>query len=78
MHLSGDAGIERMESALSETRSRYIRVKDSGSPVGFPMTQYMPPSPTPLTTVASPSERNISNKSNKTSRVVRSLFKDTD
>ncbi|XP_045820731.1 uncharacterized protein LOC123913878 [Trifolium pratense] len=78
MHLSGDAGIERMESALSETRSRYIRVKDSGSPVGFPMTQYMSPSPTPVTTIASTSESNISNKSNKTSRVVRSLFKETD
>ncbi|PNX57341.1 T-complex protein 11, partial [Trifolium pratense] len=70
MHLSGDAGIERMESALSETRSRYIRVKDSGSPVGFPMTQYMSPSPTPVTTIASTSESNISNKSNKTSRVL--------
>jgi hypothetical protein len=78
MHLSGDAGIERMESALSETRSRYARVKDSRSPVGFPTTQYMSPSPTPLSTVASPSDRNISNKSNKTSRVVRSLFKETD
>ncbi|CAJ2639920.1 unnamed protein product [Trifolium pratense] len=78
MHLSGDAGIERMESALSETRSRYIRVKDSRSPVGFPMTQYMSPSPTPVTTIASTSESNISNKSNKTSRVVRSLFKETD
>ncbi|WJX21890.1 hypothetical protein P8452_11258 [Trifolium repens] len=78
MHLSGDAGIERMESALSETRSRYARVKDSRSPVGFPTTQYMSPSPTPLSTVASSSDRNISNKSNKTSRVVRSLFKETD
>lgn len=73
MHLSGDAGIERMESALSETRSRSLRVKDSGSP----MTSQTP-SPTPLSTVASPSERNISNKSNKTSRVVRSLFKESD
>jgi hypothetical protein len=38
----------------------------------------MSPSPTPLSTVASPSDRNISNKSNKTSRGVRSLFKETD
>ncbi|KAL5096311.1 hypothetical protein RYX36_000638 [Vicia faba] len=78
MHLSGDAGIQRMESALSETRSRYSRVRDGGSPVGSPMTQYMSPSPTPLSTVASSSERNISNESNLTSRVVRSLFKETD
>lgn len=78
MHLSGDAGIERMESALSETRSRYSRVRDDGSPVGSPMTQYMSPSLTPLSTVANSSERIISNESNKTSRVVRSLFKETD
>ena len=73
-HLSGDAGIERMESALSETRSRYF-----GSPVRSAITQSMSPSPTPLSTVASSSERNISDESNhKTSRVVRSLFKETD
>jgi hypothetical protein len=38
----------------------------------------MSPSPTPLSTVASPSDRNNSNKNYKTSRVVRSLFKETD
>lgn len=77
-HLSGDAGVERMECALSETRSRYFRVKDSGSPMGFPVTQFMSPSPTPLSTAGSSSERNISNESNKTRRVVRSLFKESD
>ncbi|XP_027193281.1 uncharacterized protein [Cicer arietinum] len=75
LHLSGDAGMERMETALSETRSRYLIVKDSGILVGSPMTQDMPPSLTPLSTVASASERN---ESNKTSRVVRSLFKETN
>lgn len=77
-HLSGDAGIERMECALSETRSRYLRVKDSKSPVGIPTTQYTTPSPSSFSTTASSSERNISNESNKSSRVVRSLFKETN
>ncbi|TKY71365.1 T-complex protein 1 protein 1 [Spatholobus suberectus] len=78
-HLSGDAGIERMESALSETRSRYFRVKDDGSPVRSPMTPSMPASPTPLSAAASSSERNISDEGNHmTSRVVRSLFKETN
>ncbi|KAJ1419984.1 T-complex 11 [Sesbania bispinosa] len=79
LHLSGDAGIERMECALSETRSRYFRVKDNGSPAKFPMSQSMSPNPTPLSSVASSSERNISIESNhKTNRVVRSLFKETN
>ncbi|RDX93367.1 T-complex protein 11-like protein 1, partial [Mucuna pruriens] len=78
-HLSGDAGIERMECALSETRSRYFRVKDDESPVRLPMTLSMPVSPTPLSPAASSSERNISDEGNqKTSRVVRSLFKETN
>ncbi|KAG4385811.1 hypothetical protein GLYMA_12G170100v4 [Glycine max] len=78
-HLSGDAGIERMESALSETRSRYFVVKDDGSPVRSPMIPSMPTSPTSLSTAASSSERNISNESNhRSSRVVRSLFKETN
>ncbi|KAE9591899.1 putative T-complex 11 protein [Lupinus albus] len=89
-HLSGDAGIERMESALSETRARYFRVGDNNeSPVRSPMTQSMllttplmaqsvSPTPTPLPTVAISGERNILDESNlKTKRVVRSLFKET-
>ncbi|XP_027338808.1 uncharacterized protein LOC113852670 isoform X2 [Abrus precatorius] len=77
-HLSGDAGIERMECALSETRSRYFRAKDDRSPSRSPMNPSMPASPTPLSTVASSSERNMSGEGNhKTSRVVRSLFKET-
>ena len=32
-HLSGDAGIERMECALYETRSKYFQAKESGSPM---------------------------------------------
>lgn len=78
-HLSGDAGIERMESALSETRSRYFRVNDDESSVRSPVTPSMPASPTPLSSAASSSERNILDEGDhRTSRVVRSLFKETN
>ncbi|KAL1320023.1 hypothetical protein HN51_064781 [Arachis hypogaea] len=78
-HLSGDAGVERMESALSQTRSRYFRVKDNGKQVRSGITQPISQSPTPLSTVASSSERNTSDVSNnRHSRVVRSLFKESD
>jgi hypothetical protein len=43
-HLSGDAGIERMEIALSETRSRYFQAKENGSPVGSPIIHFLSPS----------------------------------
>ncbi|KAK7246875.1 hypothetical protein RIF29_41745 [Crotalaria pallida] len=90
LHLSGDAGIERMECALSETRARYLRVGDNNdSPVRSPMTQSMlqtptpimtqsvSPTPTPLPTVASSSGNTVVKSNHKTSRVVRSLFKET-
>ncbi|XP_047173347.1 uncharacterized protein LOC124841174 [Vigna umbellata] len=89
-HLSGDAGIQRMEFALSETRSRYFGVKDDGTPVRSPMTSSVTASPTPLSERSIPeegsnqrtarptpsSEKSISDESSnhRTSRVVRSLF----
>ncbi|KAL1358307.1 hypothetical protein AAHE18_04G022900 [Arachis hypogaea] len=78
-HLSGDAGVERMESALSQTRSRYFRVKANGRQVRSGLTPPTSQSPTPLSTVASSSERNTSDMgNNRHSRVVRSLFKESD
>ncbi|KAK7331605.1 hypothetical protein VNO80_28342 [Phaseolus coccineus] len=79
-HLSGDAGIQRMESALSETRSRYFGVQDDESPVRSPMITSVTASPTPLSSVTHSSERNISDEgsNHRTSRVVRSLFKETN
>ncbi|KAI4298981.1 hypothetical protein L6164_032483 [Bauhinia variegata] len=81
-HLSGDAGIERMESALSETRSKYFKAMENGSPERSPMALSIPPSPTnfsPLSSVASSSVRNTSSESNqKAGGVVRSLFKEMD
>ncbi|KAK9286117.1 hypothetical protein L1049_014498 [Liquidambar formosana] len=32
-HLSGDAGIERMECALSDTRTKYFQARENGSPL---------------------------------------------
>ncbi|CAL0325057.1 unnamed protein product [Lupinus luteus] len=78
--LSGDAGIERMECALSETRSKYYRVKQSGSPSTSVSILLNPTNVSPLSTVSSSSERNISDDSSQsTSNVVLpSLFKETN
>ncbi|OIW00565.1 hypothetical protein TanjilG_24295 [Lupinus angustifolius] len=77
--LSGDAGIEHMECALSETRSKYYRVKQSGSPSTSVSILVNPTNVSPLSTLASSSERNISDDSSQsTSTVVRSLFKETN
>ena len=35
-HLSGNAGLERMEFALSDMRSRFLKAKDSGSSSATP------------------------------------------
>lgn len=83
LHLSGDAGIERMESALSETRSKCFKANEATSPLRSPVTQSISPSPADfspaLSTISSSREINISGESNqKTGRVVRSLFNDSD
>ncbi|KAJ9538232.1 hypothetical protein OSB04_030965 [Centaurea solstitialis] len=74
MHLSGDAGLERMRNALSDTRTKYFQEKENGSPVGSSVA-HIPPSPSlrPAPTVSDSDKRN---KSNEPNRVVRSLFKD--
>ncbi|GJS23453.1 T-complex protein 11 [Tanacetum coccineum] len=76
MHLSGDAGIERMRNALSDTRTNYYQAVENGSPIGSPVA-HIPPSPSSLTTLyAADSEKR--NRSEEPSRVVRALFKDND
>ncbi|EEF44550.1 hypothetical protein RCOM_1177000 [Ricinus communis] len=40
-HLSGDAGIERMEYILIETRSKYFQAKENGSPRGSPVANIL-------------------------------------
>ncbi|MBA0739086.1 hypothetical protein Gogos_012384, partial [Gossypium gossypioides] len=75
-HLSGDAGIERMECALSETRSKFFQAKESGSPMGSPLTSFL--SPNIHGSPSSPNARthNRSTPTQKPNRVVRSLFKE--
>ncbi|KAF9685015.1 hypothetical protein SADUNF_Sadunf03G0010300 [Salix dunnii] len=78
-HLSGDAGIERMEIALSETRSRYFQAKENGSPVGSPIIHFLSPSMPPSSSVTgsgSANSNNVSDGIERTNRVVRSLFRE--
>uniref|UniRef100_A0A6M2EXE5 T-complex protein 11 n=1 Tax=Populus davidiana TaxID=266767 RepID=A0A6M2EXE5_9ROSI len=77
-HLSGDAGIERMEIALSETRSRYFQAKENGSPVGSPIIHFLSPSMPPYSPSAtgSANRNNVSDGIERPSRVVRSLFRE--
>ncbi|OVA06119.1 T-complex 11 [Macleaya cordata] len=81
-HLSGDAGIERMESALSDTRSRFFEAKENGSPMDSPVAHILSPSlpgsSTALSSLSSVSDEgsNSLGGGQKPSHV-RSLFKDT-
>ncbi|WCJ18348.1 T-complex protein 11 [Euphorbia peplus] len=79
-HLSGDAGIERMECALSETRSRHFEAMKNGSTVGSPIIHLLSPSSssplaTPLGASLSGGDDMIDG-TERPSRVVRSLFKE--
>ncbi|GLU02940.1 hypothetical protein SLE2022_201700 [Rubroshorea leprosula] len=73
-HLSGDAGIERMEFALSETRSKYFQARENGNPIGSPITHALSPSSpsSPDASIASGDNRSYE----RLNHVVRSLFKE--
>ncbi|KAL9269831.1 T-complex protein 11-like protein [Drosera capensis] len=79
-HLSGEAGIERLEHALSDARSKFFAVKDNGSPSTPPMAHIVSPglsgseNGTPVST--SDNLRHQTNESGQLSRVARSLFKE--
>lgn len=62
-HLSGDAGIERMENALSDTREKYFQSRENVCPA----------SQSSSSSVGQTVEKN---DSLRPSRVVRSLFRD--
>ncbi|KAM7470352.1 hypothetical protein LguiA_008535 [Lonicera macranthoides] len=77
MHLSGDAGIERMENALSDTRRKYFQARESGSPVGSPVMHILPPSsPTFPARPSSASGSDNTESSERPKVVARSLFGD--
>ncbi|KAJ4824148.1 hypothetical protein Tsubulata_033615 [Turnera subulata] len=79
-HLCGEAGIERMEHALSETRSKYYDSKENGSPVGSPVMNVLHPNATSSSSGASLATSGGATSTaegvERPSRVVRSLFKD--
>ncbi|XP_043709314.1 uncharacterized protein LOC122658425 isoform X2 [Telopea speciosissima] len=78
-HLSGDAGIQHLDSALSETRSRYFEAKENASPVASQIAHISSPNLPSSSASAGRSSVSVSDGSSKLveggSRVVRSLFK---
>ncbi|KAL3515661.1 hypothetical protein ACH5RR_022563 [Cinchona calisaya] len=82
-HLSGDAGIARMETAISETRTKYFQARENGSPVGSPFTDISSPitgiMPTSHSTVGTSEKGNSVNASTqRPNHVARRLFMDED
>ncbi|VYS46942.1 unnamed protein product [Arabidopsis thaliana] len=78
-HLSGVAGVERMESALLETRTKYFQAKEDGSPMANQLAHFFSPRPasSPVQSVSSSSSRSKDSIGVEGSnRVNRSLLKD--
>lgn len=75
-HLSGDAGLERMDSALLDTRSKFFEAKENGSPLAAPVANVSTPLSINSSVKVPLSEVNESSRTNAvgTSSVVRSLF----
>ncbi|KAJ0513942.1 putative T-complex 11 protein [Helianthus annuus] len=76
MHLSGDAGIERMKNALSDARITYFNAMENGSPVSSHIPHIPPSSSSLATSTADSDKRNRTEEPSR--RVVRALFKDDD
>ncbi|WVZ85739.1 hypothetical protein U9M48_032628 [Paspalum notatum var. saurae] len=75
-HLSGDAGLERMNSALSDTRTKFFEAKENGSPLAAPVANVSTPLSINSSGKVPLSEVNESSRTNAigASSVVRSLF----
>jgi hypothetical protein len=61
-HLSGDAGIERMNSALSDMRSKFFEAKENGSPLATPVANVSTPLSINPSGQLPPADVNISSK----------------
>lgn len=75
-HLSGNAGIERMECALSDTRSKFFEAKENGSPLVTSVAHISSPSAPDSSgkkVVSVPHEQSVDIKG-RSNHVVRSLF----
>lgn len=80
-HLSGNDGIEHMECAIADTRSKYFQAREKGSPLGSPITSFLSPGPSSSSVVPSPvasldETSKMANSTERPSRVVRSLFRE--
>ncbi|GAA0144743.1 microtubule or microtubule-binding cytoskeletal protein [Lithospermum erythrorhizon] len=73
LHLSGVAGIERMEIALSATRSEFFQARENGSPICTPAAHIVTPNTNTTSTVPVTSG-NVDNE--RTNHVKRSLYGD--
>ncbi|KAE8723774.1 hypothetical protein F3Y22_tig00011761pilonHSYRG00187 [Hibiscus syriacus] len=73
-HLCGDAGIERMEYALSETRTKFFRERESGNPI----TPSLSPSTDGSPSSSTDGTYNRSDLAQMSNHVVRSLFKEDE
>nr|CAB3450048.1 unnamed protein product [Digitaria exilis] len=75
-HLGGEAGIERMELALSETRSKFFQAKEGRSSIATTHANIASPSVVGSSSHPTVSElrENSNMDAEKTSRVVKSLF----
>nr|XP_051217438.1 uncharacterized protein LOC127334925 isoform X3 [Lolium perenne] len=61
-HLSGDAGIERMNSALSDMRSKFFEANENGSPLATPVANVSTPLSINPSGQLPPADVNISSK----------------
>lgn len=75
-HLSGEAGIERMESAISDTRTKFFESRENRSPITPVTPLILSPSQASSSSLGSSDEAtNLTVVPRKQSSVVRSLFK---
>lgn len=75
-HLSGHAGIDRMECALSETRAKYFQAIESGSLTGSSITPFLTPTMHGSPSSPAAGTDGSSDMNQMPNRVVRSLFKE--
>ncbi|KAL2513922.1 T-complex protein 11 [Forsythia ovata] len=77
LHLSGDAGIERMENALSDTRMKFFEARENGRPISPLSTLILSPNTaSPPSLGSSDKTSDLIENTQKRSPVVRSLFRD--
>ncbi|KAL4320307.1 hypothetical protein GQ457_18G016870 [Hibiscus cannabinus] len=77
-HLCGDAGIERMECAISETRTKFFQEKESGSPIELPIMPSLSPSSDGSPSSLNAGTDNRSDLTQMPNHVVHSLFKEDE